>query len=56
MAGRVAVLLIEHNMSFVLDVSHSVTVMDRGSIIAQGTPVEVESDPLVQRVYLGLPC
>ena len=56
MAGRVAVLLIEHNMSFVLDVSHSVTVMDRGSIIAQGTPQEVESDPLVQRVYLGLPC
>jgi branched-chain amino acid transport system ATP-binding protein len=56
MAGRVAVLLIEHNMSFVLDVSHSVTVMDRGGIIAQGTPQEVERDPLVQRVYLGLPC
>jgi branched-chain amino acid transport system ATP-binding protein len=56
MAGRVAVLLIEHNMSFVLDVSHSVTVMDRGSIIAQGTPQEIERNPVVQRVYLGLPC
>ena len=56
MAGRVAVLLIEHNMRFVLDLSHSVTVMDRGSIIAQGTPQEVERNPVVQRVYLGLPC
>jgi branched-chain amino acid transport system ATP-binding protein len=50
----VTVLLIEHNMQVVLGLSQRVTVMDRGRIIAEGTPREIEANPEVQRVYLGL--
>jgi branched-chain amino acid transport system ATP-binding protein len=50
----ITILLIEHNMRVVLELSQRITVMDRGSIIADGTPRDVESNPDVQRVYLGL--
>jgi len=53
-AREATVLLIEHNMQVVLDLSRRVTVMDRGRIIAEGTPREIETNPEVQRVYLGL--
>ena len=49
----VTILLIEHNMAVVLDLSHRVTVMDRGAILAEGTPAEIERHPDVQRTYLG---
>ncbi len=49
----VTILLIEHNMRVVLDLSHRVTVMDQGRIIAEGSPGEVETNPDVQRAYLG---
>ncbi len=52
-ASDVTILLIEHNMKVVLELSHRVTVMDKGSIIAEGTPAEIEANPDVQRVYLG---
>ncbi|MDR7518357.1 MAG: ABC transporter ATP-binding protein [Armatimonadota bacterium] len=52
-ADRVTVLLVEHNLEVVLGLSHRITVMDRGSIIAEGTPGEIEANPDVQRVYLG---
>jgi branched-chain amino acid transport system ATP-binding protein len=47
------VLLIEHNMDVVLALAGRVTVMDRGRILAEGTPAEIEAHPDVQRVYLG---
>lgn len=47
------ILLIEHNMRVVLELSRRITVMDRGTIIAEGTPREIEADSEVQRVYLG---
>lgn len=47
------ILVIEHNMQVVLDLSRRITVMDNGSIIAEGTPAEIEANPDVQRVYLG---
>ena len=49
----VTILLVEHNMAVVLDLSHRVTVMDRGTILAEGTPAEIERHPDVQRTYLG---
>jgi len=52
-ARSVTVLLIEHNMRVVLDLSHRITVMDQGSIIAEGTPREIEANPDLQLVYLG---
>jgi branched-chain amino acid transport system ATP-binding protein len=53
LAGRTTVLLIEHNMAVVLELAGRVTVMDRGRVIAEGRPAEIEADPEVQRVYLG---
>jgi len=53
LSPEATVLLIEHNLPVVLDVSHRVTVMEGGRIFFEGTPAEVEADPGVQRVYLG---
>ncbi len=50
---NVTILLIEHNMQVVLDLSQRITVMDQGRIIAEGTPREMETNPDVQRAYLG---
>ncbi|MGH2403549.1 MAG: ABC transporter ATP-binding protein [bacterium] len=52
-AAGVTILLIEHNMQVVLDLSSKITVMDRGAIIAEGSPREIEANADVQRVYLG---
>jgi len=52
-AERATILLIEHNIRMVLDLSQRVTVMNEGAIIAEGTPAEIEANPEVQRVYLG---
>jgi branched-chain amino acid transport system ATP-binding protein len=53
LAGATTVLIIEHNMAVVLALAGRVTVMDRGRIIAEGTPQEIEAHPEVQRAYLG---
>jgi len=52
-AREATVLLVEHNMAVVLGLSDRITVMDKGAILAEGTPAEIERDPDVQRAYLG---
>jgi branched-chain amino acid transport system ATP-binding protein len=52
-ASRATILLIEHNMPVVLELASRITVMDRGKIIAEGAPDEIEGNPEVQRAYLG---
>ncbi len=52
-AETATVLLIEHNLKVVLELANRVTVMDRGTILAEGSPEEIEQHPAVQRAYLG---
>ena len=47
------VVLIEHNMSIVMDISDIVTVMQQGRVLAEGLPHEIRSDDRVRAAYLG---
>ncbi|MCP4996470.1 MAG: ABC transporter ATP-binding protein [Gammaproteobacteria bacterium] len=49
----ITVLLVEHNMGLVMQVSDRILVLDYGSRLAEGTPVEIQNDPKVVQAYLG---
>jgi len=53
LAGETTILLIEHNMSVVMELADRVTVLNFGSVLAEGTPAQVRGDAHVQAAYLG---
>jgi branched-chain amino acid transport system ATP-binding protein len=51
--GRYTIVLIEHKMDIIMSVSDRISVMHFGSLIAEGTPEEIQRNPEVRRAYLG---
>lgn len=51
-SSKYTILIVEHKMDVVMDLSERVSVMHQGELIAEGTPAEVRADDFVQKVYL----
>jgi branched-chain amino acid transport system ATP-binding protein len=49
----VGVLVVDHDVPFLLDICQHITCMDSGKVIASGTPSEIEKSPAVRAAYLG---
>ncbi|WP_374689792.1 ABC transporter ATP-binding protein [Promineifilum sp.] len=52
-AGNKTIILVEHKMDLVMNVSDRITVMHQGQLLAEGSPVEIAGNPTVQSAYLG---
>ena len=53
LAGKHAVVVVEHDMEFVRKIARTVTVLHQGSVLAEGSLAEVQNNPKVVEVYLG---
>jgi ABC-type branched-subunit amino acid transport system ATPase component/branched-subunit amino acid ABC-type transport system permease component len=51
---RLGILLVEHDMSLVMDVCDYIYVLDFGQLIFEGAPAQIQSSPVVQAAYLGV--
>ncbi len=52
-AANKTIVLVEHNIEAVLQISHNITVLQQGRMIAHGTPAEIQNNETVQEAYLG---
>jgi branched-chain amino acid transport system ATP-binding protein len=53
-AATRTVLMVEHNLSVVANLSHRITVLTRGRVLAEGDYATVSADPAVREAYLGV--
>jgi branched-chain amino acid transport system ATP-binding protein len=51
--GGKTIVMVEHNMNVVMNISDRITVMNAGRVLAEGIPTEVAANRQVQSVYLG---
>lgn len=51
--GDKTVVMVEHNMNVVMNISDKITVMHQGRVLSEGTPRQISNDKMVQAVYLG---
>ena len=51
--GTKTIMLVEHKMDLVMNVSDWITVMHQGQVLAEGTPAEIAANEVVQSAYLG---
>jgi len=49
----VTIVIVEHDMPLILELAHRITVLDRGRVLAEGSPPHVAADPQVRAAYLG---
>jgi branched-chain amino acid transport system ATP-binding protein len=54
-AAQRTVLMVEHNLSVVADLCHTITVLQRGAVLAEGSYAEVSRNPQVLEAYIGVP-
>ncbi len=54
LAGEHSVVVVEHDMDFVRSIAREVTVLHQGTVLAEGSMDQVQADPVVQQVYLGV--
>jgi branched-chain amino acid transport system ATP-binding protein len=52
-SGNRTILMVEHNLNVVADLSHVITVLQRGSVLAEGPYAEVSKNPQVLEAYVG---
>jgi branched-chain amino acid transport system ATP-binding protein len=52
-ARGITIVLIEHVMELVMGVTDRIAVLNFGQKIAEGTPIQIQADPLVRKAYLG---
>ena len=50
---RIVILIVEHNMEFIMSLASQIIVMHQGQVLTQGTPAQVQSDASVIDAYLG---
>jgi branched-chain amino acid transport system ATP-binding protein len=51
-SGR-TILMVEHNMNVIAGISDTITVLQRGEVLAEGCYAEVSKNPLVMQAYMG---